>query len=294
MKNHHIGIALAILSLSSCTIIRQGEIGVKRTLGKISPLALPEGPRTYNPLVATVIKMSTRTENIEVKLNLPSKEGLTITSEISILYRIKPAMAPVIFQNIGLGYADEIIVPVFRSAAADISSKFYAKDLHSGERALIEKNIRDQMASILEPKGFIVENVLLKSIQLPAGLARSVEEKLQAEQEAQRMEFVKEKERRDAERRIIQAEGEKNSQIIAAEAQKRRTEIEAEGKANAIRFEAEAQARANEMLNKSITPVILRYRAIDAFKSLSGSSNTKIVITDGKNPFLGLSPQLFD
>jgi regulator of protease activity HflC (stomatin/prohibitin superfamily) len=155
------------------------------------------------------------------------------------------------------------------------------------------------MTEILETKGFIIENVLLKSIMLTAGLARAIEEKLQAEQEAQRMEFVKEREKRDAERRIIeaegkkeiariQAEGEKNASIIQAEARKRMFEIEAEGRANAMAIEAVATRRANDTINRTLSPSILKLRQIEAFRSLSNSNNSKLVITDGKTPFLSL------
>jgi prohibitin 1 len=296
-------LVLALILVSSCTIIRQGEVGVKRRLGKIDPVFVEQGPKGYNLFTTTILKVPTRSMNIEVKPDLPSKEGLTIRSEISILYRIKPEAAPKIVQNIGLNYESEVILPVFRSASADITSKFLAKDMHSCERAQIESAIRKQMTDILEPRGFVIDNVLMKSIRLPEGLARTIEEKLQAEQDAQRMEFVKEREKRDAERRIIeaegkkeiariQAEGEKNAAIIQAEARKRMFEIEAEGKANAMTIEALAVKRANDTINKTLTPTILKLRQIEAFKFLSNSNNSKLIITDGKTPFLSL-PEKF-
>ena len=299
MKNYILATVLFAILLQACTIIRQGEVGVKRRLGKIDPQYVEQGPKGYNILTTKILKVPTRTMNIEVKPDLPSKEGLTIRSEISILYRIKPEAAPKIVQGIGLNYESEVILPVFRSSAADITAKFLAKDMHSGERAIIESAIRKQMVDILDPKGFVIDNVLLKSITLPGGLARTIEEKLQAEQEAQRMEFVKEREKRDAERRIIeaegkkeiariQAEGEKNAAIIQAEARKRMFEIEAEGKANAMGIEAIATRLANDTINKTLTPTILKLRQIEAFRALSNSNNSKLIITDGKTPFLTL------
>ncbi len=287
------------VTLSSCTIIRQGEVGVKRRLGKIDPEYIQQGPNGYNFLTTTIIKVPTRTVNIEVKPDLPSKEGLTIRSEISILYRMKPEAAPKIVQNIGLNYESEVILPVFRSAAADVTAKFLAKDMHSGERTQIEQAIRKEMTEILEPSGFVIDNVLMKSIKLPDGLAKTIEEKLQAEQEAQRMEFVKEREKRDAERRIIeaegkkeiariQAEGERNASIIQAEGRKSILEIEAQGKANAMKIEATAIKMANDTINKTLTPSILKLRQIEAFRSLSNSNNSKLIMTDGKTPFLSL------
>jgi regulator of protease activity HflC (stomatin/prohibitin superfamily) len=299
MRNYFLGTLLLSTFLFSCTIIRQGEVGVKRRLGKIDPEYIEQGPKGYNLFTTTILRVPTRTMNIEVKPDLPSKEGLTIRSEISILYRIKPEAAPKIVQNIGLNYESEVILPVFRSASADITAKFLAKDMHSGERTQIEGAIRKQMSEILESKGFIIDNVLLKSIALPAGLAKTIEEKLQAEQEAQRMEFVKEREKRDAERRIIeaegkkeiariQAEGEKNATIIQAEAKKRVLEIEAEGRANAMSIEAIATRRANDTINRTLTPSILKLRQIEAFRSLSNSNNSKLILTDGKSPFLSI------
>jgi len=299
MKSSIYLLAMLCLTSSSCTIIRQGEVGVKRRLGKIDPEYVQQGPKGYNFLTTTIIKVPTRTVNIEVKPDLPSKEGLTIRSEISILYRMKPEAASKIVQNIGLNYESEVILPVFRSASADVTAKFLAKDMHSGERGQIEQAIRKQMTDILEPKGFVIDNVLMKSINLPSGLARTIEEKLQAEQEAQRMEFVKEREKRDAERRIIeaegkkeiariQAEGERNASIIQAEGRKSIIEIEALGKANAMKIEATAVKMANDTINKTLTPTILKLRQIEAFRSLSNSNNSKLIITDGKSPFLSL------
>ncbi len=283
---------VALFALSSCVVIRPGEVGVRQRLGKITDQALTEGPRTYNPFTSTILTLPVRTVNLEIKSNLPSKEGLTIGSEISILYRLKPNEAPTLLREIGRGYENEVILPVFRSSAADVTSRFLAKDMHSGERSVIETEIRDRMAGILAEKGIIVENVLLKSIMLPQGLARSIEEKLQAEQEAQRMEFVKQREERDAERRIIQAQGEQEAAVIAAEGERQRLEIQAIGKAAAIRLEAEAQALANKSFSESLTKDVLRYRAIEAFMMLSASDNSKVIITSGESPFLGLPAEL--
>lgn len=286
MKKEILSVVAACLLISSCSVIRPGEVGIKRKYGKLgNPKS--SGVIGYNPFSAKVIKIPTRTINREILLNLPSKEGLTIRSEISILYRIKPEMVKDVIENIGLSY-DAIITSVFRSAAADVSSKFYAKDMHSGERDKIESEISKRMNKILNPKGFEVEAVLLKSITMPEGISNAIEEKLRAEQEAQRMEFVKQKEVLEAERKSIQAEGDKNAKIIEAKGQREIAEITAEGKSTAVKIEAEAQALANEMLNKNLTPLIIQLMQIEAFKALAESDNAKVIITDGKTPLLGL------
>jgi regulator of protease activity HflC (stomatin/prohibitin superfamily) len=125
--------------------------------------------------------------------------------------------------------------------------------MHSGMRADIEKAIQLKMAETLEAQGIIVESVLMKSIQLPPGLASSIEQKLQAEQDAMRMEFVLQQAKLEAERNIIQAKGTRDAQII---------------------------------LSEGLTNQIIQIRSIEAFTELSKSPNAKIIITDGKAPFL--------
>jgi regulator of protease activity HflC (stomatin/prohibitin superfamily) len=286
-------VAFLVLSMStSCMIIRQGEVGVKRKYGLISETALTPGARGYNPLSSVIIRVPVRTVNLEVKVPLPSKEGLTINSEISILYRVSAKSAPLLLREVGLGYEREMIMPVFRSAVADVSARFLAKDMHSGARAAIEGEIASRMNEILEKRGIIIENVLMKSIQLPPGLARAIEEKLEAEQDAQRMEFVKQREQADAERLLIQTKGQREAQLIAADAEKQTLEIRAAGQANATRLEAEAQAAANDMLQKSLSPEVLKLRAINAFQEVSNSQGSKLIITNGSTPFLGLPEDL--
>ncbi len=244
---------LGIVLFTSCATIRQGEVGVKRTLGKYSDRTYTEGVRTFNPFTTRIIKISTQTENLEVSLSIPSREGLNILSEVSILYNIVAKKAPELLRNIGPNYEANIILPVFRSAVADVSSRFYAKDMHTGERSTIEKAIRDQMMIHLDGKGIEVEAVLLKSIQMPRSLARAIEEKLEAEQQAQRMEFVLEQARREADQKRIEAEGVRDAQLIIAE---------------------------------GLDQKILQFKSIEAFLELAKSPNAKIIVSDGDLPLL--------
>jgi len=254
MNTRNIFITIStILILSSCAVIRQGEVGVKRKLGKLDPQTYGPGSVGYNPFTSKVIRLPVRTVNIEIASNLPSKEGLNVNSVISILYRIKEDYAARIVENIGTNYEDVVITSVFRSASADVCSRFFAKDMHTSKRAIIEKEIQVRMSELLADRGFEIEAVLLKTIQLPAGLARAVEEKLEAEQDAQRMEFLLQRERLEAQRKIVEAEGIRDAQKI---------------------------------LQEGISPQIIQWQSIEAFKKLSDSPNSKIIITNGKAPFL--------
>ena len=204
------------LLTSSCAIIRPGEVGLKQKLGKLSECVYKQGTVLYNPIVTKVIRTNVQINNIELSLSLPSKEGLSIVAQISILYRVDENSVPKVIQNLGQGY-ETIISNVFRSASADVCSKYFAKDMHSGMRAEIESEIKGKMSETLGQQGIIVNSVLMKSIQLPAGLASSIEQKLQAEQNAMRMEFILQQEKLEAERKIIEATGTKDAQKILSE-----------------------------------------------------------------------------
>lgn len=258
MKTDHLYMGLFMLLLTTgCTIVRQGEVGARRTLGKINPQVSGPGVVGFNPLLTTIIKVPTRTINIEVRMALPSKEGLTIQSDVSILYRVEGEQVPKIVETIGRNYEEIVILPVFRSAAADIAASYYAKDMHTGQRAAIEKSICELMTARLQNRGFTIESVLLKSIMLPPGLSKAIEEKLEAEQDAQRMEFVLIKQRQEAQRQIIEAEGIRDAQKIISE---------------------------------GLTPMLIQFKSIEAFNKLSTSPNSKVIVTSGQTPLL-LSPQ---
>lgn len=244
---------IGVIFLQSCTVVRQGEFGVKRKLGKYSDKVYTSGLRPFNPFTSTIVKLSGQTQNLEVSLNIPSREGLTIQSEVSILYHVVRKDAPELLRNVGLEYEETIILPVFRSAVADITSKYYAKDMHSGGRTEIEGAIRELMMATLERKGVVVESVLLKSITLPRNLTKAIEDKLEAEQQAQRMEFVLQQEQQEAERKRIQAKG---------------------------------VSDANQIIASGLTEEVLQFKALEAWLELSKSPNSKVIITNGTVPMV--------
>ena len=166
-------VLFAALVLSSCAVIRPSEVGIKQRLGKLSENVATQGTLLYNPFTSKVVKTSIQTNNLELSLSLPSKEGLSITSQISILYRLDKDKVASVISTLGLNY-QSIISNVFRSASADVCSKYFAKDMHSGMRSDIEKSIKNKMDETLTAQGILIESVLMKSIQLPQGLAGSI------------------------------------------------------------------------------------------------------------------------
>lgn len=248
-------LAIALTLQFSCAfaVIQEGTVGITRSFGKQSNQVLEPGIHFYDIVSTTVLRAPIRTTNIEVKLSLPSQEGLNILSEISILYHVEKKDAPKLLAEVGEEYEQTVIVSVFRSAAADVTANFLAKDMHSGKRYEIESRIQERMNELLKIRGVYIESVLLKSISLPTGLASSIEQKLQAEQDAERMTYILRQEKLEAERRKIEAEGTRDAQRI---------------------------------LSQGLSPEIIKLRSIEAFRELAKSPNAKVIITDGKTPYL--------
>jgi regulator of protease activity HflC (stomatin/prohibitin superfamily) len=242
---------MAILA-TGCVTVRQNEVGVLRRTGVIDDKVRNSGLYMVGPL-STIIKVPISTINLATNADLPTKEGLTVQSEMSILYRIDQKRIPDLMRSVGENYEEVLISPVFRSVVRDVSARFMAKDLHTAERANIEKTMQADMGKYLEPRGIIIEGVLLKSVKLPRELTVAIEERLRAEQEAFRMQFVLDREKQEAARRKIEAEGIRDAQRIIGE---------------------------------GLNPLLIQWKSIEAFRELSKSSNAKVIITDGRSPFL--------
>ena len=245
--------AFALFLLNGCAIIRPGSVGVKQSLGKLDTEIHEPGGVLINPIITKMVIVPTQTTNIEVNLNLPSKEGLNVNAVISILYSIEEEKVRDLIENVGLDYEEVLILSVFRSSAADVCAQFYAKDMHSGNRSIIEDKIKQSMDKVLVEHGFNIEAVLMKSINLPKGLYRAIEKKLEAEQEAQRMEFVLQKERQEAERKKIEAAGIRDAHLI---------------------------------LTQGMNEQVIQWKSLEVLRDLSASPNSKLIITDGKTPVL--------
>ena len=150
------------LLLISCTVAQPGTIYVKQRLGKLDPRTRIDGLILVNPLTTKLIVLPTRTTTGELRLSLPSKEGLNVLTEVSILFKIKPKEVINIIQNLGAESDYSLVIKnTFRSAAADITAKYLAKDMHSGKRDEIELEVREKMAETLAPRGIDIEACLL-------------------------------------------------------------------------------------------------------------------------------------
>ena len=239
-----IAVVVLILILASTTSIPTGHVGVLTLFGKVTGDVLPEGIHLINPL-KSVTKMNVQTQSRKESANVPSKEGLILSLDTSLLFKLDKNKAAEVLQGIGEDYAEKVVEPELRSAIRGVTADHSSNDLYTNGRELIQEQIKKDLSAKLAPQGVIVGDVLLRDVQLPPLLKASIEAKQQAEQEALRMSFVLQKEKQEAERKSIEARGISDFQKIVAQ---------------------------------GISPQLLEWKGIEATEKLAASSNTKIVV----------------
>ncbi len=234
-----------ILSMTQIfTVIPAGNVGVVDFLGNVSENTLKAGVNFVNPL-ARVIKMSIKTQEIKERMEVPSKEGLAVGLEISALFHLNPDKAAEVYKTVGENYVVIILEPQFRSVTRGVTAGYEAKALYTSEREILGQQITSGLQNLVGPRGITIEVTPLRQVVLPAGLTAAIEEKLRAEQESQRMQWVLTKEKQEADRKAIEAEGISNFQKIVAQ---------------------------------GISDPLLRWKGIEATMKIAESNNSKIVI----------------
>lgn len=207
-----IGLILGLL-FSAIRVVPAGYVGVVDFFGSVSPQALNSGINLVNPL-AKVVLLSVRTLEDKETMTVPSKEGLNVSLDISVLYRLDTAKAAQVYKTIGPEYQDVILIPQYRAAARGVTVAHEAKALYTSEREMLAQAIFDSLKSLISDRGVIIERVLLRAITLPPTVSGAIEQKLKAEQEAERMKFVLQKETQEAERKRVEAAGIRDAQAI--------------------------------------------------------------------------------
>jgi regulator of protease activity HflC (stomatin/prohibitin superfamily) len=233
VRNLAVSLFLAILVLwlffASIVIVDAGETGVYSLFGKVKDDELRSGFHLVIPL-AKVTKMSIRTEEYTMSIAQGegkkigndaiaslTKEGLSVDLDMTVFYKLEEDKASDVYRELGLTYDEKIIRPTIRTAIRDVIAQYNAKDIYSEKREEAASKILEAVKQNLEPRGIVVEEVLLRNVALPANLANSIQEKLQAEQTAQKYDFLLETEKKEKERIIIEAEGQRDAQKIINE-----------------------------------------------------------------------------
>ena len=245
-------VAVLIFLKSAITIVPPGHVGVKNFFGIVSDKVLMPGPNLVFPFTK-VVKMSVQTQALAEVAETPSREGLIISLDVSLLYKIDPAKAAEIYKTVGKSYPEVIVDPQLRSAIREITASYDAKSLYSSERDKMATEITKLFSKMTSERGIITEQVLLRKVGLPPVVANAIQEKLKREQEAEQMKFVLQKEQQEAERKRIEAQGISDFQKVVAQ---------------------------------GLSGQILEWKGFEATEKLASSPNTKIVIIG--NPKSGL------
>jgi len=209
------GLLVGVL-FGSIRVVPAGHVGVIDFFGHVSPNALKSGINLINPL-AKVIPISIRTQEDKEVMSVPSKEGLTVELELSALYRLAPEHAVDIYKSVGHQYVDIVFRPQFRAASRGVTASYEAKALYTSEREVLGKFIQEHLQALVQDRGVVVENILLRKVSLPRTVSDAIEQKLKAEQDSERMKFVNQREEMEAERKRIEAKGVRDSQAIISE-----------------------------------------------------------------------------
>lgn len=207
-------LALAVIN-SGCSIIEDGQVGVKKSFGTISDEPTEPGLFFQIPVVRSIEHWNVKIQEIEERASVPSSEGLIVGLDTSLLFRIKPLSAPTIRKQIGPNYRDILVIPYLRNAVRDTVSGYEVKNIYSEKgRKEIAENIVKYLRGNLEKYGIVIEDVLLRDIQLPQRFKESIEAKLAAEQVAEQKQFELVQAEKDAEIEIARAKGSAQAQKI--------------------------------------------------------------------------------
>lgn len=265
--------ALALMTLGIVTAcVRQidaGMVGVKAMFGKVQNDVLRSGLHFINPLLS-IHQMDIRTKNYTMSgvhdegiqqgddaIRVLTSDGLEVTIDLSVLYRVIPEEAPRLFREIGTDYEDKIVRPITRTRIRDNSVYYEAVALYSTKRDEFQDRIFKTIDQDFKKRGLLLENLLVRNITLPGSVKTVIEQKINAEQEAQKMQFVLQKEKQEAERKRVEAQGIADYQRIISE---------------------------------SLSDRQLQYEQIKAMKELAGSANAKIILMPSK----GGTPVILD
>ena len=199
--------ALALL-FSSLKVIDDGQVGVKKTLGKISNDEVTPGLKVILPIVQSIEIYNIKTQEIEETATVPSSEGLIVTLDVSVIYKLNQDEVAELRKTVNRDYQQTLIIPYIRNEVRDTVAGYEAKTIYSQTgRKEVAATVQENIDAKLAPRGIIIEDVLLRDISLPQKVTQAIELKLEKEQEAQRKEFELQAAEKDAEIEIARAKG---------------------------------------------------------------------------------------
>ncbi len=256
-----IGIAVALI-FSCISQVGAGEVGVQVLFGSVQEGYLKSGLNFVNPFV-NVESMDIRTQAYTMSsvqdegqqsgddaISTLSSDGLTLKLDLTVWYRLNENDAPQVYRTIGTDYVEKIVRPAVRTAIRDVSVGYNATDIYSIKREDFIANVTKNLENAFNGRGIILERVLLRNVELPEKVRAAIDEKIASEQRAQQMVYVLQKEKQEAERKRVEAQG---------------------------------ISDYNRIVSQSITDQVLQLKGIEATLELGKSNNSKMVIMNGKS-----------
>lgn len=259
-----VGGVFAILGLTSSAVkqVDAGEVGVQSVFGKVQPTTLNSGLNFVNPL-AKVVVFDAKTQNYTMSsvhdegdkegddaIRVLTADGLEVVVDLTVLFRIIPSEAPRVLREIGEDYKDKVVRPITRTMIRDNAVYYDAVALYSLKRNEFQQRIYQDIEKNFKKRGLVLEQLLIRNINLPTSVKTTIESKINAEQDAQKMQFVLQKEKQEAERKRVEAQGIADYQKI---------------------------------LSTGLSDKQLQYESIIAQKELAKSPNAKVIIMGGKS-----------
>ncbi len=213
-------LVIVIGFITSCIKqIDAGQVGVQQLFGKVEETILPSGLNMVSPLV-TVTSVDTKTQNYTMSavkeegdktgddaIRVLTADGLEVIIDLTVLFRVVPADLPRLTRETGMDYKDKVVRPITRTKIRDNAVYYTANDLYSKKRDEFQARIFKSIEDDFKKRGLFLEQLMIRNITLPATVKASIEEKIKAEQDAQKMEFVLQKEKQEAERKRVEAQG---------------------------------------------------------------------------------------
>jgi regulator of protease activity HflC (stomatin/prohibitin superfamily) len=231
-------LAFWILGLLPLTVVPAGTVGVADTFGTVNDAELRAGMHPKLPWTHVEV-MTVKTQEFSNTITTLTSEGLPVDLDVTVLYRMNPNEASDVYQEVGANYQDVIVRPQIRSVLRDVAATFTAKSLYSAEKTVVAIDVDRILSPILEDRGIVLESVLLRDVRLPEDLTKAFEAKLVAEQRIQEKEFEVETQRMEAER---------------------------------VRVEAEGIRDAQKIIDESLTPEYLQWKAIEMMQNRDGAT----------------------
>ena len=250
-------LCIIFLLLSMIRMIGPGQVGVRVLFGKVKERTLPSGLHLVNPLIS-LEKMTVRTQAYTMSAKAGegqikgddaiialTAEGLSVSLDVTIWYHLIADDAAIVYRDIGPNYVDKIVRPAIRTAIRNAAVNYNATDIYSVERSEVTDKILDLLMSDFQGKGVTCEKVLLRQVELPPKVKNAIDEKIAAEQEAQKMVFILQKEEKEAERKEVEAGG---------------------------------ISKANKVIANSLTSRYLQWYYIQTLGQLVGSPNNTVIV----------------